>query len=145
MKKINNYFDHFFENLHLFKVWVIFCIVCTIMFFLIWTSMDNLLSTSNADKLSNHLKDPIAFYLTLGTVMGSLGTMLLSLGRYAQKFYREADMIEQLVKTANTKEELEHIWANEFKALANKSFHQQTGSRLLEIKTIIKTKYEIFK
>jgi len=107
--------------------------------------MDNLLSTSNADKLSNHLKDPIAFYLTLGTVMGSLGTMLLSLGRYAQKFYREADMIEQLVKTANTKEELEHIWANEFKALANKSFHQQTGSRLLEIKTIIKTKYEIFK
>jgi hypothetical protein len=113
------------------------------MFFLIWTGMDNLSSTSSADKLSNHLKNPIYFYFTIGTLMGSLMTMMVSVGRASQKFYREADMVEQLVKTANTKEELEHIWSNEFKTLANKSFHQQSGSRLLEIKTIIKTKYEM--
>lgn len=79
----------------------------------------------------------------MGLMMGSALSSMIYLARSADKFYREADEIEELAKKATTKDQIYDLWHNRLVPLKDKSFHRQTGARVNEIASMMKARHEL--
>lgn len=128
---------YFLEKAPYWKVYLIWVVVIFLMFF----GMFKVFATADP-KLTQEvvLKLSVSISLFLGIPF----TLLISLQRSSTKFYKQCDELEEKVKKAETKWELEKIWAEDFKSIASKTVHHSMVSRLKEIKAMMTTKFEMF-
>jgi len=68
---------------------------------------------------------------------------MMYLSRAANKFYREADEIEELAKKATTKDEIYDLWHGRLVPLKSKSFHQHTNTRIKELAAMMQARHEL--
>ena len=90
-----------------------------------------------------------SYYLKLGSILSIvfslMGVLMIYVQRKAVVFWEYAEFLEKEIDKATTKEQLEHIWYNEFNQLIEKC---QGGPQIGEVKrirSIIKTRYKYLK
>ena len=136
MKKIND----FLGKAHLFKVWISLYFFCVIFVCSIFYGLD-LLVGEGTKRYSYYLK-----LVSIPSIVFSLmGVLMISMQRKATIFWEYAEFLEKEIDKATTKEQLEHIWYNEFNQLIEKC---QGGPQIGEVKrirSIIKTRYKYWK
>ncbi len=128
-------FNYFFLEMKLWKVWLINMIGITILSYITANMMDSSLGIH-----SNFMQ---SFSIFMGVMFGSILTGIIYLTRAADKFYREADEIEELAKKATTKEQIYDIWHTRLVTLKDKSFHRHTGTRIAEIAAMMRARHEL--
>ena len=136
MKKI----DDFLAKAHLFKVWIFLYFFCVILVCFMFYGLDFLVK----EGIKRH-----SYYLKLGSILSIvfslMGVLMISMQRKAVVFWEYAEFLEKEIDKATTKEQLEHIWYNEFNQLIEKC---QGGPQIGEVKrirSIIKTRYKYLK
>ena len=128
------YLDSYFFKIKLIYVWLINILISSIIWLAFWLIL--LVGTIPIHK-------EISLCLTMGFVLGTVITGIVFLMRGVNTFFRKAELVEELVNNAKTKEEIVEIQNDEFKKLRDLSFHQQTGARLREIYSVMKARYEL--
>jgi hypothetical protein len=128
-------FNYYFSEMKMWKVWLINMIGITMLSYIAANIMDN--------SLGIHSSFIQAFTIIMGIMFGSMLTGMLYLSRFADKFYREADEIEELAKKATTKEQIYDIWHTRLVALKDKSFHRNTGARVNELAVMMRARHEL--
>jgi hypothetical protein len=129
IQKLND----FFEKSHLILVFIFLSLFSAIVTY-------GLLSLIGGfGKLQ--ISAPMVFMgsLALGAIMGVMFTSMIHLMRKAQQFYQDCNILEDRVKSAQTREELGELFQNDFKALKKRAFHEQMHYRLREIHTRMQT------
>ena len=70
---------------------------------------------------------------------------MISMQRKAIIFWEYAEFLEKEIDKATTKEQLEHIWYNEFNQLVKKCQGESQIGEVKRIRSIIKTRYKYWK
>jgi hypothetical protein len=137
MKKINK----FLSEANLFKVWLTLYPIVALFGSVLMYGLDTFIGDHSFGKYIN--------YFYFGALMSlpftTLFTLSLSMGRKAEIFWNYAKYLEELVNNVKTKEELEHIWYNEYNELIDK---YQGGVQIGEVKrirAIIETRLKYWK
>ena len=128
-------FNYFFLEMKLWKVWLINMTAIGLISCIIGNIMDKSLGIN-----SNFIQ---SFSIFMGIMFGTMITGMMYLTRSADKFYREADEIEELAKKATTKDEIYDLWHTRLVPLKDKSFHRHTGARVNELATMMRTRHEL--
>ena len=125
MEKLND----FFEKSHLILVFIFLSLFSAVITY----GMLSLIGGFGKLQISA----PMVFMgsLALGAIMGVMFTSMIYLMRKAQQFYQDCNILEDRVKSAQTREELGELFQNDFKALKKRAFHEQMHYRLREIHT----------
>ena len=129
MEKLND----FFEKSHLILVFIFLSLFSAVITY----GMLSLIGGFGKLQISA----PMVFMgsLALGAIMGVMFTSMIYLMRKAQQFYQDCNILEDRVKSAQTREELGELFQNDFKALKKRAFHEQMHYRLREIHTRMQT------
>ena len=129
MEKLND----FFEKSHLILVFIFLSLFSAVITY----GMLSLIGGFGKLQISA----PMVFMgsLALGAIMGVMFTSMIYLMRKAQQFYQDCNILEDRVKSAQTREELGELFQNDFKALKKRAFHEQMHYRLIELHTRMQT------
>jgi uncharacterized membrane protein (DUF485 family) len=128
-------FNYFFLEMKLWKVWLINMIFIGLISYI----MGNLINMS-LNTRSGFIQ---SFSIFMGIMFGTMITGVMYLTRAADKFYREADEIEELAKKATTKNEIYDLWHGRLVPLKDKSFHRHTGVRVRELAAMMQARHEL--
>ena len=129
MEKLND----FFEKSHLILVFIFLSLFSAVITY----GMLNLLGNFGESQIP--ASRVFMGSLVLGAIMGAGFTGMIYLMRKAQQFYQDCNILEDRVKSAQTREELGELFQNDFKALKKRAFHEQMHYRLREIHTRMQT------
>lgn len=136
MKKISD----FLGKAHLFKVWIFLYFFCVIFVCSMFYGLD-LLVVEGTKRYS--------YYLKLGSILSvifsMMGVLMISMQRKAIVFWEYAEFLEKEIDKATTKEQLEHIWYNEFNQLIEKCQGGPQVGEVKRIRSIIKTRHKYWK
>ena len=102
------YLDSYFFKIKLIYVWLINILISSIIWLAFWLIL--LVGTIPIHK-------EISLCLTMGFVLGTVITGIVFLMRGVNTFFRKAELVEELVNNAKTKEEIVEIQNDEFKKL----------------------------
>ena len=85
-------------------------------------------------------------YLIIGLIIvsiisGVVWTMRLIIIS-SESIHKKLNVLKEKAKSAQTKEELQTVWG-ELKEVNKECWHRSDSSKVVEIKTIIETKYEM--
>jgi len=85
-------------------------------------------------------------YLIFGLIMVSIIVFAIwsmwYLMKSAEKIHEKLNTLKEKAKLANTKDELQKVW-DELKIVSKECWHKSFSSKVVEVKTIIETKYEM--
>jgi len=85
-------------------------------------------------------------YLIIGLIMVSIiaGVVwsMWSIMTSAVNIHEKLNVLKEKAKSAKTKEELQTVW-EELKDVSKECWHRSFSSKVIEVKTIIETKYEM--
>lgn len=133
MKKISNFLD----SAHIFKVFLAsFLTMLTIAFILFYFFFPNNL------KYEINILVCLAVSAVFGILFAGLFTSMISTSRKSDEFWKYSHQVNKLIEDANTKDELQNIFDNEFQKLVDLSLGHVHNSKLKELKAIINTKYK---
>lgn len=137
MKSLNN----FLEKAHLFKVYVFFYFLSVVFTALIFYLLDMTVETKIFRETLSYFKLGAA----MGIIFSLMFTLMVSMQRKSIEFWDYAKFLEKEIEKASTKEQLQHIWHNEYVQLVTKC---QGGPQIGEVKrirSIIETRYKYWK
>jgi sensor histidine kinase YesM len=136
MEKINN----FLEKSSLWKVFFIGWLFGTIISFVLWS----LLSLTNTTFiiLNKLMYTSIALGFLVG---GCFTTLFVSIIRESSKYWQYSEQLEKLIEQANTKNELDEIYKNEFQELRKLSMGNPHFYETKRIYTMLEMKYKFLK
>ena len=83
----------------------------------------------------------ILFLGSLVIVFGAIASIMYLI-KSAQKVHVKLDIVEKEAKDANTEDELITAWEN-LKVVNKECWHRSFGTRVIKIKTILETKYQL--
>lgn len=83
----------------------------------------------------------IIFLGSLVIIFGAIASIMYLI-KSAQKIHVKLDIVEKEAKDANTEDELTTAWEN-LKIVNKECWHRSFGSRVIKIRTILETKYEL--
>tara|TARA_R110000782_G_scaffold51708_2_gene111343 strand:+ start:2261 stop:2530 length:270 start_codon:yes stop_codon:yes gene_type:complete len=86
----------------------------------------------------NHL---IFGLIIFSIIVGAVWSMW-SLSTSAERIHDKLNTLKEKAKLGKTKEELQKVW-DELKIVSKECWHKSFSSKVVEIKTIIETKYEM--
>ena len=86
----------------------------------------------------NYLIIGLIIVLIIVGVVWSMWSIMTS----AVKIHEKLDALKEKAKSAKTKEELQTAW-EELKGVNKECWHMSFSSKVIEVKTIIETKYEM--
>jgi hypothetical protein len=137
MKKINK----FLSEANLFKVWLtLYPIMGLFVSFLVY-GLDGIIGENTFGETIKYFYFGALFSIPFTTLI----ILTISMGRKTEIFWNYAKYLEELVNNVKTKEELEHIWYNEYNELIDKC---QGGVQIGEVKrirAIIETRLKYWK
>ena len=84
----------------------------------------------------------ITFGLIIFLIIFGAGWSMWYLSNSTIKIHEKLNDLKQKAKKAKTKDELQTVWI-ELKEVNKECWHKSFSSKVVEIKTIIETKYEI--
>lgn len=112
MKSLNN----FLEKAHLFKVYVFFYFLSVVFTALIFYLLDMTVETKIFRETLSYFKLGAA----MGIIFSLMFTLMVSMQRKSIEFWDYAKFLEKEIEKASTKEQLQHIWHNEYVQLVTK-------------------------
>lgn len=80
----------------------------------------------------------VIFLIVIGGSIWSVVGMIKS----SNEIYKKLDVLKEKAKEAKTKYELQSLW-EELKVVSKECWHRSFSPKVVEIKTIIETKYEM--
>lgn len=83
--------------------------------------------------------------LILSVVFSAMITLMLSMSKQSDKFWKSAHDLEKLIDETNTKEGLEKLYENEFKETNKLSMGGAHYTEMKRLDSVIKTKYKYIK
>ena len=136
MKKLNYFLDKapLWQNYLL--GWVIFSSFTSAMFY----GFQFIGNTPHNIEISG--ENCILIGATIGMLSSLMFTWLLLLVRKSTIFWNYSEELNSLIEAANTKEELQSIFDNEFQELVNKAQGNPHIFELTRINSILRTKYK---
>jgi hypothetical protein len=137
MKKL----DNFFNNTNLFVVFLITVVLSALVGWLIFIVLGNLLGTEPIP-----IKDCLMMALFMGVMCAMATTLLISMGRQSEIFWKQAKIVKEMVEQEETTSGLESIYHNEFEALKKLSSGRPPHTQeLTKIYYILTTKHKYAK
>ena len=86
----------------------------------------------------NHL----IFGLIIFSIIVGAGWSMWNLSTSAERIHDKLNTLKEKAKLAKNKDELQKVW-DELKIVNKECWHKSFSSKVVEVKTIIETKYEM--
>ncbi len=131
MKRINN----FINKGPLWQVFLVFAFLTFCIFFAMEYFLTEVIAISVVIKIS----------LIVGVIFGLMFTFLTQIGRNSIKFWDAAKILDENVEKANSKEQIEDLYRNDFMKLKKLAGGEPHFSELKRLHAIISTKYKLVK
>lgn len=141
MKKINKFCEDVFNGppLTIFAfLFTILFVLSNIMLYFVMTDA----ATKGMKVLT--INERILLTLLVSSLFALIGTGLMNLVKKSKKFWDKAKLIEAEIKKATSKNELQMIYQNDFKALEKLAFGKAHYTELIRLKAIMDTLYDYF-
>lgn len=137
MNKIN----YFFDKTPLFKVWLIVALILCVFV----SALMYLLDMMTGDYQFSTLFKYITFGLFSGSMFSLAFTSMVSMSRKSIIFWNYAKHLEDMINKANTKDELEKIWYNDYNDLIKKCLGGAQIGEVKRIRAILETRIKYWK
>jgi hypothetical protein len=139
MKAINNHF----EKAPLWKVYVIGVLIFGTFTFLLFQFVTPMITNNGEQPFKTIVNLKIGG--AMGLIFGLMWLLMVSQSRSNSKFWTYAETVEKMANEAETREQLESIFNNEFQELRKLGFGQPHYAEVKKIYTILKTKVKYVK
>ena len=136
---MRNTVNLFLEEAPFWQVFIaLFFLISTLFFPILF--LFNELTLAGIDLILN-----LKLSVSIGALIGAMGTVLTSIARKSSMFWDFAKRLECKVDDANCKEVLDELYNKELQELRCLSFGTPHYEEIRKIHTIIKTKYKYVK
>lgn len=133
MKKINDFID----KAPLWKVYIFSYFLCSIMMFVMFHGMGQLLDPERLNLIVN-----LKIGAMSGIMFGLMLTLMISMMRKSQQFWDFSKEVDAKIKAANTRDAIIEVYENDFKQLKKMSIGGPHYMELNRLYTIMKTKLD---
>jgi hypothetical protein len=122
--------EYFLEKTPLWKVFIVFLFVATSLFFFLFELLLNKDLHIGNPNINVTPEKNLILSMVFGSFVSGTITYMLSVVRMSEQFFRECNLVEEKIKEAKTRDDIQIIYNDLFAPLVKKAWHLNQKIRL---------------